>query len=107
MRVQDLYASGNLEASPSAPASAGKPQPPEPVAPPGERGAAVQGPGAAADRVHLSELTHRLSQTLGSGNPRRAALLERLAAEFQAGRYRVDAAAVSQSLVEEALRGGS
>jgi anti-sigma28 factor (negative regulator of flagellin synthesis) len=43
---------------------------------------------------------------LGTSDPDRAARLERLSAEVQSGKYKVDAAAVSRKLVDEALRGG-
>lgn len=102
MRVEDLYASGNLEASQAAATQTGRAQPAEAVAPKGDRSAGVGAAARQADRVQLSELTSRLAIE----NPQRAAQLERLAAEVQAGRYRVEAAAVSRSLVEEALRGG-
>jgi anti-sigma28 factor (negative regulator of flagellin synthesis) len=106
MRVQDLYAIGNPGASQSAATEAGKAQPTEGVGLEGERSGGVKEAAAESDRVQLSDLTGRLSRTLGADHPERAARLERLAVEVQAGRYRVDALAISRSLVDEALRGG-
>lgn len=63
-------------------------------------GAAGSEPG---DRVQLSSLAGALSSE-GVDSPERKAMIEKLSADFQAGRYRPDAAEVSRRMVEEAIR---
>ncbi len=58
-----------------------------------------------SDRVQLSVLSDRLLKLLSADSPERASRLERLAADFRAGRYQVDALAVSRRIVDEALKG--
>ena len=106
MRVEDLYGIGSAEAGQLAATQAAKAQQAEQVASKGERSEPAAAVAPESDQVQLSDLTTGLSRVLGMENPERAARLERLAAEVQSGRYRVDALAVSQRLVDEALRGG-
>ncbi len=61
---------------------------------------------AQADRVHLSDLSDRLLKLANAQSSERATRLERLGAEFRAGRYQVDPLKVSHALVEETLKGG-
>ncbi len=106
MKVDDVYAAGSAAANQAALQQAGQAQQPEKVSP----ACARTEPGATApleaDRVQLSDLSEKLAATLGPNSPERAARLERLAAEVQAGRYRVDPMAVSARIVDETLRGG-
>ena len=57
----------------------------------------------ASDRVQISNLSDRLLRMVSSDSPERLARLEKLAAEVRAGRYEVDARALSRSLIEDAL----
>ncbi len=63
---------------------------------PAERGLA-----GGADRVELSGLTDGLARVLQASCRERAARVERLAVEYAAGRYSVDAKAVSRAIVAE------
>ena len=70
----------------------------------GNRHGRGAGPGAAGnDQVQLSSLAGSL-QALTGETPERAAHLERLSAEVAAGRYTVDAQALSQKIVDEAIQ---
>jgi len=69
-------------------------------------------PGAApgameSDQVQLSDLSGRLVRMLSVDSPERAAWVEQLAAEFKAGNYRPDSAAVSRGIIAEAAGHGS
>ena len=75
-----------------------------------EQGARVRqgrtGDGSASsttDQVQLSNLSEVL-QAAGSESPQRAAHIERLSADVQAGRYQVDSAVVSKSIVQDAIK---
>jgi anti-sigma28 factor (negative regulator of flagellin synthesis) len=50
----------------------------------------------------LSDLAGRL-RSLSSDTPERAAYLEKLSAEVEAGRYTVDAQALSRKIIDDAL----
>ena len=65
---------------------------------------APSGPAGSAgeDQLHLSDLAGRL-RSLGSDTPERAAYLERLSAEVEAGRYTVDAQVLSRKIIDDAL----
>ena len=67
---------------------------------------APSGPAGAAgeDQVHLSDLAGRL-RSLSSDTPERAAYLEKLSGEVEAGRYTVDALALSRKILDDALQG--
>jgi flagellar biosynthesis anti-sigma factor FlgM len=106
MRVPDLYGVGDSDASQSAATQAGRARQAEAVTPKEAPVDAAAKVARESDQVQLSDLTERLSQMLGTSDPDRAARLERLSAEVQSGKYKVDAAAVSRKLVDEALRGG-
>ena len=66
------------------------------------RGKKNDAAATSRDQVALSELGAKLRE-LDSDSPERAARLEQLAAEVQAGRYRVDPMQVSDRIIEEAL----
>jgi anti-sigma28 factor (negative regulator of flagellin synthesis) len=59
---------------------------------------------AGEDQVHLSDLAGRL-RSLSSDTPERAAYLEKLSGEVEAGRYTVDALALSRKIIDDALQG--
>lgn len=65
---------------------------------------APSGPAGPAgeDQLHLSDLAGRL-RSLSSDTPERAAYLENLSAEIEAGRYTVDAQALSRKIIDDAL----
>jgi anti-sigma28 factor (negative regulator of flagellin synthesis) len=65
-------------------------------------GGGKQGGGNSADQVSLSRLSSSLSASVDS--PERAAHVARLAATYQSGNYQVNAQAVSQSVVGDAIR---
>ena len=58
---------------------------------------------AGEDQVHLSDLAGCL-RSLGSDAPERAAYLEKLSGEVEAGRYTVDALALSRKIIDDALQ---
>jgi flagellar biosynthesis anti-sigma factor FlgM len=66
--------------------------------------AGVAKAGTRSDQVQISDLSSAL-RALSAGSPEREARVDQLAAVYQAGHYRVDAAAVSRSVVSEALAG--
>lgn len=57
-----------------------------------------------ADDVHLSQLVRNL-RALAADSPERQALVDKLEQVVAEGGYKVDANAVSKSMVEDALRG--
>jgi anti-sigma28 factor (negative regulator of flagellin synthesis) len=63
--------------------------------------------GPSGDRVELSGTLGSLSRTLSSFQSDRAARIQSLAAEYQKGTYRADSAAISRSMVTEALNAGT
>ena len=68
----------------------------------GRAGTAASG-GSGADQVELSGLSRALHASASSLNSR----VEQLAAQYQAGQYQPDAAAISRSMVGEALGSSS
>jgi anti-sigma28 factor (negative regulator of flagellin synthesis) len=69
----------------------------------GRPGDSIAPGGAAADSAQISTLAGRIRgrlEAMAGGHERR---VEWLAAEVQAGRYRVDPAALSRALASEAL----
>jgi len=106
MRVEDLYGVAGAQAGQAAATQADKARPTEAVTPKADPSEAAAAGPARPDEVELSELTGKLCGRLGAEDPERAARLERLAAEVQSGRYRVDSLAVGKHLLDEALRGG-
>ena len=66
-----------------------------------ESKAAEGRPAGGADRVELSDLTGDLARALQAAGRERAARVERVAEEYAAGRYQVDARAVSRAIVAE------
>ncbi len=75
-----------------------------------EQGARVRqsrigdGSSSSADKVQLSNLSETLRAS-DSESPERAAHLERLSADVQAGRYRVDSAELSKSIIQDSIKG--
>ena len=75
-----------------------------------EQGARVRqgrtgdGSSSSADKVQLSSLGETLRAS-ESESPERAAHLERLSAEVQAGRYHVDSAELSKSIIQDSIKG--
>ena len=61
------------------------------------------GGGLSPDSVALSGLGSHI-RTLSADSPERAAQLDKLGNDVQAGRYRVDAQQLSQHLIEDALK---
>ena len=62
------------------------------------------GPSALSDDVHLSELVRSL-RALASDSPERQALVEKLERAVAEGKYEIDAKAISQKLIEDAMLG--
>lgn len=56
------------------------------------------------DRVQLSSLSGRILKMLAVHSVDRAARIERLAADYRAGRCQPDAQAVSRSIISEAMQ---
>lgn len=56
------------------------------------------------DHVQLSNLSGRLLEMSAVHSADREARVERLAADYKAGRYQPDAVAVSRGIVDEAMR---
>ncbi len=59
---------------------------------------------SSTDQVQLSNLSESLRAS-ETESPERAAHLERLSAEVQAGRYHVDSAEVSKNIVDDSILG--
>lgn len=57
--------------------------------------------GSGSDRVELSSL----SQTLNASAASRSARVDQLTALYQAGQYQADPAAISKSMVDDAIAG--
>ena len=57
---------------------------------------------AGEDQGHLSDLAGCL-RSLSTDTPERAAYLEKLSAEIEAGSYTVDARALSRKIIDDAL----
>jgi len=55
----------------------------------------------STDRVELSDLTGDLARAMQAAGRERAGRMERLAQDYAAGRYQVDARAVSRAIVAE------
>lgn len=96
MKIEDAYIAG---ASASELKKAQQAEGPAADAKAGGRSTA----DGESDGVRLSELSSRLLELASGDSPARAARLERLAAEFRAGRYYVDPLAVSRRLIEDAF----
>ncbi len=60
-----------------------------------------------ADQVQLSDLSGQLVRMLSTAFPERTAYVDKLAAQFKAGRYQPDSAATSRAMVAEAVSNGS
>jgi hypothetical protein len=59
--------------------------------------------GLDSDRVQLSELSGRLLESLKMESPERAVRLEKLGADYRAGRYQADALETSRRIIEDAI----
>jgi len=95
MRVEDRYLTG------SQAVQSGKTVNPQEVERLNEAKPPESRPAASTDRVELSELTGGLTHALEAAAQQRVSLVERLAQEHAAGRYQVDAMAVSRAMVAE------
>jgi anti-sigma28 factor (negative regulator of flagellin synthesis) len=62
--------------------------------------------GSGGDHVEFSGSLGRLSRALSGVQTDHAARVQALAAQYQSGTYRVDSAAVSRGIVQEALTAG-
>ena len=71
----------------------------------GKHGSADKSPGLK-DSVELSGFTGRLSQTMQDATINRAQRISELTAAVRSGSYQVDAAAVSQAMVNQAISSG-
>jgi len=67
----------------------------------GRKGSAPAG-GAQGDRVQISDLAQAI-RNLTTESDERAAHLDRLSADYAAGRYKVDAGELSRKLIEDAV----
>ena len=62
---------------------------------------------AHGDRVELSSTLNSLSRALSTFSSNRSARVSALAAQYQSGKYQVDAMATSRGMVAESLAAGS
>jgi hypothetical protein len=69
----------------------------------GRGGGAGATSGTGGDRVELSSTLGSLSRALEAHRSDRGAMVQELAAQYQSGRYRPDAAATSHAMITEAL----
>ncbi len=99
MRVYDLNLTG------AAAAETGRAQEAQRAEKTGA-GGSPGGTAASGDRVELSSALGRLSEVLSAHGQERAARVQVLAAQYQAGNYRPDAAATAKGMVAEALAAG-
>jgi len=84
-----------------------------PSTPSAATGKVVNKPGAetapvatgAGDNLQLSGFTARLNSGLEADTSARAANVSNIAASLNAGKFRIDSAAVSRSIVTEGLQG--
>jgi len=97
LKIQDAYFSG------AAPSQLNKTQQSSHL-PAARTEADKQAAATASDTVGLSELSQRLWELARKEPSQRVAHIERLAELVRSGRYQVDALALSQRLVEEALQ---
>jgi anti-sigma28 factor (negative regulator of flagellin synthesis) len=67
------------------------------------RGKGAGGADSSTDRVELSSLSASL-RAEDSESPERAAYIEQLAADYEAGQYNPDALEVSKKIIADALR---
>jgi flagellar biosynthesis anti-sigma factor FlgM len=68
------------------------------------QGRTGDGTSSSTDQVQLSNLSETLRAS-DSESPERAAQVERLSADVQAGRYHVDSAKVSNKIVQDSITG--
>lgn len=71
---------------------------------PGAKPASGAQPQQEQDRVHLSDLSARLVEMLGTESPDRVARVDKLAADFKAGRYQPNSQATSRGIINDAIR---
>src|SRR4051794_21445210 len=62
--------------------------------------------GSSGDRVELSSTLGSLSRATAANHSDRGARVQELAAQYETGRYRPDAAATSRAMVSEMLASG-
>lgn len=76
---------------------------PEAVTTGGHKKGGVAQPGQDSDRVQLSEFSSRILESLKTESPQRAAHLEKLAADYRAGRYQPQSIETSRRIVDDAI----
>jgi len=69
----------------------------------GEKQKRGEASGSSLDQVTLSTLSSQV-RALDTASPERAAYLEKLSADVEAGRYNVDPLEVSKKMVADAMR---
>jgi len=99
MKIYDLNLTGGASA-----AEAGRAQEAQKATQAGN--SRVSGTSVSDDRVEFSSTLGRLSKALSEYGADRAGRVAALAAQYQNGTYRADAAATSRGMVTEALVAG-
>lgn len=61
--------------------------------------------GAGGDTVELSSTLGSLSRAMQSFGTSRDSMVQSIAAQYQSGAYQIDSAAISRSMISEALSG--
>jgi flagellar biosynthesis anti-sigma factor FlgM len=61
--------------------------------------------GASGDTVELSSTLGSLSRAMQSFGTSRDSMVQAIAAQYQSGSYQINSAAISQSMISEALSG--
>ena len=64
---------------------------------------AAAGQSAQTDQVEISSFSTKVMQAASADSPERTAKVEKLAAEYKAGRYQPDSAATSRGIVNDAM----
>jgi anti-sigma28 factor (negative regulator of flagellin synthesis) len=100
MRVYDLNLTG------SAAAETGRAQETQRAEKGAGTGSSAKSASAFGDRVELSSTLGRLSQAISADGQERAARVQALAAQYQAGNYNTDSMATARGMVAEALATG-
>ena len=62
------------------------------------------GSGSVSDRVEVSNLAERVNQVIAQDASARSEKLARLESTYQSGQYRVDAAALSNAMLQAATK---
>ena len=67
------------------------------------QGRKEEGASSSTDQVQLSGLSEAL-RVFQSESPERAAQVEKLSADVESGRYRVDAAAIGNNIINDSIK---